>query len=431
MLFVCTPLLAQDSSGEPPAQADFRKGVELFQQGSLTAARQHLEAARAAGLDSLTLHYNLGVVYYRLGQLDAAEKAFSRLLSSPHDSLARYNLGLIALARNDKAAAYEYFLVVRASDGPEKLRELARTRLVEIGHQRPASRPSPRRFYLSAAGGYDSNIAGLPETATTQEGGLFLDAVVAGSTRVRGGRDAGWDLEAVFFGRDYPDDRDYNTRFLQGKLARSEQEADHTWQLGAVVSQSWFGSDPFETRYGLEGIKAWPECPLALPVDDCDVSLAAARVDGGSAFSAYDGQWYRLRGRADRRIGDWAFEGKYLWELNDREDMASGSQFISVSPQHHAVELVARYGLRADFDVGALGGFRYSRYQDSHRFLEGDVLRVKRRSDRRWEAGSFAELGLSRRWLLRSEWLFRDNNSTLDSYSYQRHTFMVTLEGVL
>ncbi|WP_372986613.1 tetratricopeptide repeat protein [Marinobacter sp.] len=431
LLFASVPSLAQDPSGESPAQADFRKGVDLFQQGDLKAARQRLEAARAAGLDSMTLHYNLGVVYYRLGQLDAAEESFARLLSSPHETLARYNLGLIALARNDEPVARDYFLSVIESDGPDKLQDLARARLVETGVQVPVSGQRPRRLYLAASGGYDSNIAGLPETATTREGGLFLDAVVAGSVRVRGDKNTGWDLEAAFFGRDYPDDDDYNTRFLQGKLAWSEQGSGLSRQLGAVLSQSWFGADAFETRYGVEGLMAWTQCPVALPVDGCDMSLAAARVDGGSSFEAYDGQWYRLRARAARRIGAWKLEGKYLWELNDRSDLASGSQFVSVSPQHHAIEAVARYSVQADMVLGAMGGFRYSRYQDSHRLLEGEAVVVERRTDRRWETGTFAEYGLSRSWLLRGEWLFRDNSSAIDSYSYQRHTFMVTLEGVL
>ncbi|RBP26432.1 tetratricopeptide repeat protein [Marinobacter pelagius] len=431
LLLVSVPSPAQDTSGETPAQADFRRGVELFQQGDLKAARQRLEAARAAGLDSMTLHYNLGVVYYRLGQLDAAEESFARLLSSPHETLARYNLGLIALARNDEPVARDYFLSVIESDGPDKLQDLARARLADMGRQVAVSDRRPRRLYLAASGGYDSNIAGLPETATTREGGLFLDAVVAGSARLHGDRSSGWDLEGAFFGRDYPDDDDYNTKFLQGKLAWSEQDAGLSRQLGAVLSQSWFGPDAFETRYGVEGLMAWTRCPVALPIDDCDVSLAAARVDGGSSFEAYDGQWYRLRARAGRWLGAWNLEGKYLWELNDRSDLTSGSQFVSVSPQHHAVEGVARYSVWGDLVLGAMGGFRYSRYQDPHRLLEGDMVVVERRTDRRWETGTFAEYGLSRRWLLRGEWLFRDNSSEIDSYSYQRHTFMVTLEGVL
>ncbi|MGF2736964.1 tetratricopeptide repeat protein [Marinobacter sp. DUT-1] len=431
LLFASLPSLAQDLSGESPAQADFRKGVELFQQGDLKAARQRLEAARAAGLDAMTLHYNLGVVYYRLGQLDAAEQAFARLLSSPHQVLARYNLGLIALARNDKMVARDYFLSVIESDGPDKLQDLAQARLAETGARVPVSGQRHRRLYLAASGGYDSNIAGLPETATTREGGLFLDAVLAGSVRVKGDKSAGWDLEGVFLGRDYPDHDDYNTHFLQGKFAWSEQGGGQTRQLGAVLSQSWFGPDAFETRYGVEGLIAWTQCPVGLPVDGCDVSLAAARVDGGSSFEAYDGQWYRLRARTGRRIGAWKLEGKYLWELNDRSDLTSGSQFVSVSPQHHAIKGVARFSARSDLVLGAVGGFRYSRYQDSHRLLEGDTVVVQRRTDRRWESGTFAEYGLSRRWLLRGEWLFRDNTSEIDSYGYQRHTFMVTLEGIL
>lgn len=98
----------------PPGQTLFEQGVQLFRQGHLEAARDCLEAARTMGLNSLSLSYNLGVVYYRLGRLPAAEQAFRQLLSSPHEALARYNLGLVALARDDHEQARSEFLAVMA-----------------------------------------------------------------------------------------------------------------------------------------------------------------------------------------------------------------------------------------------------------------------------------------------------------------------------
>jgi hypothetical protein len=52
-----------------------------------------------------------------------------------------------------------------------------------------------------------------------------------------------------------------------------------------------------------------------------------------------------------------------------------------------------------------------------------------RRTDNRLEIGLLAEKSLDSLWLVRGEWLVRDNISSLSQYDYQRQTLMFTLEG--
>ncbi|MDX1554309.1 MAG: tetratricopeptide repeat protein, partial [Marinobacter sp.] len=116
---------------EPVGSPDFEAGVAAFGAGELTVARTHFEKARADGLSTPSLLYNLGVVYFRLGQQDSAEAVFLELLDTPHAPLARYNLGLVMQEKGQDEAAREWFERAAGPDSPEKVRVLALRQLDE------------------------------------------------------------------------------------------------------------------------------------------------------------------------------------------------------------------------------------------------------------------------------------------------------------
>ena len=60
------PLLAQSAFSDGASEA-LAQGVVQFQQGNLGQARESFEQAAQLGVQSPSLHYNLGVVCYRLG----------------------------------------------------------------------------------------------------------------------------------------------------------------------------------------------------------------------------------------------------------------------------------------------------------------------------------------------------------------------------
>ncbi|MBW0148685.1 tetratricopeptide repeat protein [Marinobacter arenosus] len=405
-------------------------GVEKFQSGDLEGAREAFEAARADGLSSASLSYNLGVVYYRLGQYEAAERTFHELLSTEHQALASYNLGLVALAQGDESAARHWFARVSTPASPEKLRELARVQLGKLGSPTPESYVSAQRMgYLAASVGYDSNIAGLPETSATSEGGVFGEVLAAGSGTVGDLGDGLVRLGGVAYGRHYPANDEFDTSLLQGELIWSRDLVSSVQGGSLTISQSWYDADALERRYGVEGFQRWTACGGVAALERCSVALAAAHVDGGDGFEGYDGEWYRLRLSAVHRFRGWLLDGDYRLEVNDREDFRAGDQFISVSPRHHTLELTARYRLYPLLAVGGSGAYRYSRYQDPYVLFEGDALVSERRVDNRLEAGLFAERRLTGDWLVRAEWQVQDNDSGIERYDYRRYTLIASLEG--
>jgi len=427
-LFVVAPVELEAAETDVGME-QFHNGIESFENGNLQAARAYFEGAVAAGLTSSSLFYNLGVTCYQLGDYAAAETAFRALLDGLNGALARYNLGLVALAKGDKESARDWFKESGAASAPEKIRVLSLAQLNELGdHVVLPGGQSEGRGYLALSGGYDSNIAGLPEATASREGGVFFDTLAAGTFEQPAGARSGFALEVAAYARKYPSDGNYDTRVLQGRLGWSEALNDG--ERGAVISvvQSWFDSLSLERRYGVEGYYRWNGCALPGSPDQCGLALAAATVDGGSGFDAYDGQWYRARLHALNYYGRWRFDGEYSLEINDRRDQRTTDEFISVSPHHHTVELAARYRWRPGLVIGALGSVRHSRYQESH-VLVASAGESGRRKDNRLEVGVLAERSLDTRWLVRGEWLIRDNSSSLAQYGYERQTVMLTLEG--
>ncbi|MBI43531.1 MAG: hypothetical protein CMI11_08610 [Oceanospirillales bacterium] len=406
----------------PSGQTLFDQGVQLFRQGHLEAARDCLEAARTMGLNSLSLSYNLGVVYYRLGRLPAAEQAFRQLLSSPHEALARYNLGLVALARDDHEQARSEFLAVMAARPPAALAQLARERLSEL----EGARPVPARGYLSLGVGYDSNIAGLPDTAASRQAGGMTEAVFAGSVDLS----PAWRLEGAGWSQFYPGHPQYNGQWLQSGLIRQASSETRQQAWGVVLSQSWFDRRAFESRYGLEGRWRWRRCALVW-LDHCQGVADLARVEGGSLYEAYDGYWWRLRAGAESRRDAWRLSLGYEWEGNDRTELESGPERVSVSPWQHRLDLELGYRVSPDWTLGSRVDFRYSRYATTDRWLEDGTPVAERRVDRRRDLTLYAEYDINRSWRARGQWRFSDNRSRIDRYDFQRHVLALTLEVML
>jgi hypothetical protein len=429
LILLLMPTVILQAAETEAGMEDFRAGVEAFEAGDLDAAKQRFQRAVDAGLRSPSLFYNLGVVCYQLGDYVAAESAFRSLLDGSNGALARYNLGLVALAREAPVEARRWFEQASAESSPDKIRTLARAQLNKLagGVLLSASEPLVRG-YLGISGGYDSNIAGLPEDTASSEGGGFLEALAAGTYERPVGTRSRLSLDAAAYSREHPSDDEYDTQVLQGRIAWSEALA--AGERGALVSlvKSWFDSQSLETRYGIEGFYRWRECSLPVAPDQCGLSLAAATVNGGSGFEAYDGQWYRARFHARKYLGPWRLDGEYSLEINDRRDLRTADEFVSVSPTHHTLEIAGRYRWQPDLALGTTGSVRHSRYRDAHQLVNA-AGESGLREDNRLEIGLLAEKSLDHLWLVRGEWLVRDNRSSLSQYDYQRQTLMLTLEG--
>src|SRR5207253_10419661 len=117
------------------------RGIAAFRAGDYAVALQLFLDARAAGLDTPGLRYDLGATYYRLGRYAEAEREVQALVPDPQWApLADYNLGLTAQRAGRPQRAIEYFERAYRTATDPHLRRRAATALDPL----PGAPPPPQ-----------------------------------------------------------------------------------------------------------------------------------------------------------------------------------------------------------------------------------------------------------------------------------------------
>ncbi|WP_191965249.1 tetratricopeptide repeat protein [Marinobacter halotolerans] len=428
-LFLSQGVSADNS---PTPQADFQSGVAAFQAGDLDRAKRLLEQARNAGLDSSALRYNLGVVYFRLGLYDKAEAAFSGLLDTPHAPLARYNLGLVLKQKGDLEGARQWFARAADQQSPEQIQTLAQRQLMPSARDAGADSPSVRTVgFLSTAVGYDDNISGAPNSASTGEAGAFGELLASGRGYAHEREGKALRLDAVAYGRRYPGNARFNTNYLSMGATWQQPLTASRLLSGLSLSGFWFGGDLLERQVRLDLAYERPGCfwPTVVMLD-CEIETYAAKIQGGSGFSAYDGEVYGGSLVARKSVDAWTLEAAYGLDIDHRRDLQSGDEFFSLSPTRHRVSFEAERQLTNAFSAGIRQTFRASRYADPHRLVESGQTVTETREDEQFRTLLFAGYQLNDRWRLGADLSWLDNQSSLARYEYDQAELLISLDGV-
>ncbi len=435
------------AAGQSTAQADFESGVAAFRDGDIDRARVFLEQAREAGLDSVSLLYNLGVVYFQLGLFDQAEAAFTGLLDTPHAPLARYNLGLVLQMKGDTEGARAWFNQAADESSPDQIRALALQQLASTASDSSLNSSSNSSFnsarrtetgagstqmlgFLSTAAGYDDNIASTPSSATTDEASAFGDLLASGRAYLNQGRGRALRLDAIAYTRQYPGNAEFdNTYFSAGVTWQQPLEAARLLS-GITLSGFWFGADLLEQQVLLDLTYERPGCfwPGVLAAD-CELRAFAAAIQGGSGFSAYDGEQYGGSISVEKSTARWNFETSYRLDIDRRDDLDTGTEFFSLSPTRHRMSFSAERRVTDRLSLGAKQTFGFSRYADPYRLTENGQVSTDTREDEQFRSLLFAGYQLDRRWRLGVELGWVDNQSTLEGYQYQRTELLISLDG--
>ncbi|NNC63590.1 MAG: tetratricopeptide repeat protein [Gammaproteobacteria bacterium] len=182
-------------NAQPDAEARFREANALFRSGIYYTAIARYREAAAAGLDTPLLHYNVGVVSYKLGQYEEAERSFRRAQTNPDlAALAGYNLGLTYRQLGRRADAEAAFRAAASTSRKSELADLASRAASSLAalpersasdrrdDQRRARRPEPEpigglRVLMSARLGQDDNIYRTPSEP-------YVDLAAAGQPLV-------------------------------------------------------------------------------------------------------------------------------------------------------------------------------------------------------------------------------------------------------
>ncbi|TDT39434.1 tetratricopeptide repeat protein [Halospina denitrificans] len=400
-------------------QERFRAGVEAFQAGELKRSRALLEAAWEGGVDTTALHYNLGVVYYKLGEYQRAEAHFGRLLDTSQRDLALYNLGLVARADSRESKARAYFRQVAEEAERDALRRLAHSRLDTREEKKAPEKPAPPlQGVVSLSAGHEDNISRLPDTGPSQLSDSFSDALLA----LRGELSA-LEVSAAAYRRHYHSESDYSADFGRLGLAWVNQSGERQTRIGLKQAYLRFGGESRQWQSTLEMDYRLNNC-LTTASDRCTLNLEGTHITPYTGFSSREGERYRATASYKQRRNNWEGSLRYRAELNERKDLETDRIFISHSPRRHGLFSELAYQGFSQLSLGGEIGYRYSNYPDDFRL--GSTA-SGHRWDHRYELGFTADWALGAAVRLKGEAIYTRNDSSLERFDYGSRRFQLSL----
>ena len=388
------------------ASALFADGERAFAAGDYHEALQSFTAAREAGSAGPSSHYNIGVCQYRLRDYDAAEATFAALAAEfpALRELAEYNRGLALRAQGDPAEARVAFERARGS-GDDKIVALANAQLGELGPARTAARTRWSGWF-SGGLGYDDNVAlvdefVLPSTFSSSSPLAEVLGLLSGEFGVVPLR-----LDANGYLVRYPDANEFDQSAVRVALTFEQQIGWWLLAVGPTLGRSTLDGDGFEETLGADlRVRRSFGAGFAF-----DARVAYDDTDAGDVRFAYlDGSRRQLRlavqhaGSARVRVG-------YDIEHSDRADPG-----VAASRQRWYVTYQRR--LSAAWTGDAALSHRTSRYD------EASVPRTERLLELSFVAGR----ELRNAWTLSAEYRWSENDSNVDTFSYDRTRVAVSL----
>ncbi|HUQ52703.1 MAG TPA: tetratricopeptide repeat protein [Gammaproteobacteria bacterium] len=320
-------------AGEATAQTAaelMAEGNALVRSGVYRTALLRYREAAAAGFDTPLLHFNVGVVHYKLGNFADAAAEFAAAAGEPAlTALASYNRGLALRAAGDGAAATAAFTAAAESADARDLRRLA----ANAAQSRPAAEPEQarvtRRFepdaaaadkrigelFLTAAArlGQDDNVYRTPSSAYVDlanplaptvapvvHSASFMPAELHAAYLL--GNEAGdtefmfrYDLDGAFYDAEFSNANEIDQRFSMGAdIVLGERE-----KRRRTVDTEFFVSTHDETNYD-------PDNGL-----ERDIDLISGVVEDISDRFSYKGSG--VRGEFEQTLGriTWGFELRF------------------------------------------------------------------------------------------------------------------------
>lgn len=434
LLMVALPsLAAPGDTADTDAWQLLQEGVGAFERGELAQARRLLEQARESGLESSALYYNLGVLYYRVGDYRRSRQAFRQLLGTEHEDLAGYNLGLVALAEGDEKMARVWFGQVFDTAGQEKLRRLA-GRQLQILNQTQSPAPAHWLGLVALSGGYESNLALRPDSAASDLSDGFTDVLLAGRGPLlplgatRGSSAEAVQLSASVFRRHYHTERDFITDAAQLGVSWVSRGVAERYEIG--VKQRFFreGGDSRELHTALVLEYQQDSCADDYLGGRCQLALEASYVRPFDGFEPYEGMRYEAVASYHHRWARWQAAGSLGLEFNRREDLAGDGQFASLSPRRQELGLELSYLGWAAWILGGGLGYRYSDYPDPYQITSDIGWESGRRVDHRYSVELTAEYFLTQSWSVVAAASHHSNDSSLHQYDYDNEVYRLGID---
>jgi len=347
----------------------------------------------------VSLYYNLGVTYYRLGDYEKAKINFEIVArTSDMVTVAHYNLGRVARKQRQPEVAKTHFSLVLETSKDEKLRRLARSNLAQL-----RSKQGIWTGAVATKFGYDDNVRAVSGAAKGES--AFLSVSGYAQNLIRGTRNNGVSISGDFLLLDYFSQNENQSAIRLGVKRWTRLGKTPTYYRGYIDSSTYRGS----AYQNILGFEAGGRSRLN---KNANLRVRYRFENISSLNPTYDYlQGWRQRFRIEHRKRDTKAKKRrryyYELELNDRQDKSGPAE--SFSPMRNTLRGTYDWPLNKSWGTSADFSFRYSAYP---------VLGIESRTDQRLRLGFTVSRELKKDLKLRIKYRLTYNDSTVARYDY-------------
>lgn len=409
------------------------QGRDAFSAGEYASALGHFEAAKASGVESPTLDYNIAVSLYRLGRYDAARAMFLALaMQAEWTVLVTYNLGLVAEAQGDREGALTYYRQSLAQQEQEPIRTLAKRKLALLQQPAPPQPTAvraakPWQGLVSISGGHDSNASSLADDLLDNNSSAqddFVEALLYGQWYLDGQARDGTRVYGLYFDRRFGEFSYLDPQILGLGVTHERRVGAYQAEAGLRWTGTWLGSrtvaDQWQVHAGIS---------RQVQAGTFGALYSYSRIVAGADFDQTDGDQQRLDLSWSKRIDALTLQARYRHERNDRIDLSRNGAFASYSPIRDSVTLAARWQFTPALAAGVAAEYIESDYAGINRLrdTDGQVITASR-FNRQQRYTLDASYRLNPNWRIRSEYQHHAVDDTFDLYTFDKNRVMATVE---
>ncbi len=394
----------------PPAYAaenlagnkDFETAVKYFKNKNYKKSLSYFKKAKANGLNSDSLYYNLGVHYSKLGMYQKAKTQFEHLAKRKNfQQVAYYNLGRIAEKQQQEKAAINWYKKASTTGTDKKITRLSRQQLNRLQN----TGNTVEYAHLSLAFGADDNITNAASNSPTNKSDSYKEVFAMVVTPINNNMHFKGKLLWL----------DYNTANTEDFMFYSVG-VDYTlrkkqWKIVPEVSllQSTFNQSSYQS---ILDMKVRGKRKLS-KTDTLILRYRFSNIQSLNTLYDYL-QGTRHQFRADYKIqkpnSKWRL--RYQLELNNRQN----TNVANYSPLRHNFRVKHTHPLNNAWEMTEEIGYRISQYGAASNGT---------RNDKRLRLRVAASKKLANGWHAGVHYVYTNNDSNLNAEDYTRNNIQI------
>ncbi|MEE4250978.1 MAG: tetratricopeptide repeat protein [Alcanivoracaceae bacterium] len=420
---IATAFSVQAALADPSALISAAK-TELT-AGNAEAAYSALQAEEAQYAGDIEFDYWLGFAANRAGKSGRAMFALERVLAQkPTHAAARLELATAYARLNLGEAARRELDILDGQNPPAAAREQIAQLRKQLGLADEARRLGKRIAFVTLEGGYDDNVGSYPK-----DFGFFaVDAIespyglLAAGVRQRLDLQSSQQLsfsanvQAKRFDEDENINKDasqFDQDFVGGRAEWSRDlDGQREVAVGADLGYLQLDGEHYYTYFGADAEwreQASPETRVLLTVGVRDMQFEN---------DLYDNLMSRVRGGVRHRLNkSWMLNGDIAVEYEAAENLRPGGDATRAVLSGSAVWLFAA-------NQRLTGDLSYARTEYSTDYT---APVVETRSDDRFVVGVQWDKTIRRLWQVKARAQYRDQDSTVSTYTFDQTSGSVSL----